>query len=530
LAAATQKELGLITSTPEIKKESIWGMRGVQISLLVLICLVGFGIRLYNLKDPPLDFHPTRQLRSALIARSVYYQMNPSADLQLRQQAVNMAGLEVYEPPILEYMVGMVYLAAGKEIVWVARIINALFWVIGGLAIAHILWKRISFYAILVSLSIYFFLPFSVIASRSFQPEPWMVMWILLSADAVLRWWERPTWKRVVVAGVIGGVAVLVKAVAVYFVLGAMAAVVLDQFGLRRLFKTLQPWLMACMVVAPTAIYYLFFQGHRSGDFLSFWMIKLSGLILTTKFYAQWLAMMQGLVGLVYIPTALLGVLVARRPLRSLLLGLWVGYALYGITFPYQYTTHEYYHLPLVALVALSVASVLDLIFERLWIGHWFWRLAGVVIILFATGYSLWVSRSIMYTSRNLNEPASWRRVGDALPAGRSFVGLTNDYGMRLRYYGWRIMSSTWPSTADLNLASLAGSQINDTQTLFKELTLGKDLFLVTAFSEMDAQPELKEILENNYSIYYKGNGFIIYDLKNLIKPKNPTAGSQGVP
>ena len=52
----------------------------IQITVLVVVCLVGFGIRMYHLKDPPLDFHPTRQLRSALISRSVYYQLNPAAD------------------------------------------------------------------------------------------------------------------------------------------------------------------------------------------------------------------------------------------------------------------------------------------------------------------------------------------------------------------------------------------------------------------------------------------------------------------
>ena len=41
---------------------------------LGLLFTFGLGIRLYDLTDLPLDFHPTRQLGSAVIARGMYYQ------------------------------------------------------------------------------------------------------------------------------------------------------------------------------------------------------------------------------------------------------------------------------------------------------------------------------------------------------------------------------------------------------------------------------------------------------------------------
>ena len=49
---------------------------------------VGIGLRLYDLTDPPIDFHPTRQLRGALIARGMYYEMLPNPDPQLREDAI----------------------------------------------------------------------------------------------------------------------------------------------------------------------------------------------------------------------------------------------------------------------------------------------------------------------------------------------------------------------------------------------------------------------------------------------------------
>ena len=83
---------------------------------------MGLGIRLYDLKDLPLDFHAVRQLRSALIARSVYYQINSKIDPALRQEALDTSNLEIYEPPILEEIVGLTYQVIGSEQLWISRI------------------------------------------------------------------------------------------------------------------------------------------------------------------------------------------------------------------------------------------------------------------------------------------------------------------------------------------------------------------------------------------------------------------------
>ena len=47
--------------------------------MIAVIVVVGLAIRLYDLTDLPLDFHSTRQMHSALIARGMYYQNLASA-------------------------------------------------------------------------------------------------------------------------------------------------------------------------------------------------------------------------------------------------------------------------------------------------------------------------------------------------------------------------------------------------------------------------------------------------------------------
>ncbi len=117
-------------------------------------------------------------------------------------------------------------------------------------------------------------------------------------------------------------------------------------------------------------------------------------------------------------------------------------------------------------------------------------------------------------------EPRSWQLVGDALPTGESFVALTNDYGARLNYYAWRTAAYNWPTQADLEVTLLHGSTRWDVPKLFQDVTQGRSYFLVTALSELDAQPELKALLTQNYPVFYQGSGWLIYDLKHpLSKP-----------
>ena len=147
-------------------------MNWVQWVALVILIGVGFGVRMVNLYNPPLDFNPVRQLRSALIARAVYYDLNPKIDPETRPIADSAASLESYEPPILEKIVGFTYYLVGAEQVWIGRIFSCLCWLIGGLALFSNARNYSSFWPAWLGQSAYLVLPFGIVASRAFQPDP----------------------------------------------------------------------------------------------------------------------------------------------------------------------------------------------------------------------------------------------------------------------------------------------------------------------------------------------------------------------
>jgi 4-amino-4-deoxy-L-arabinose transferase-like glycosyltransferase len=487
--------------------------------LILIVFMIGFSIRLYDLQDPPLDFHLTRQLRSALIARAVYYRLNPKISPQLEQQATSLADLEIYEPPLFENIVGATYALIGSEQVWIARIYLAIFWAIGGLALWGILKRFTSRIGVLISLCFYFFLPFSIIASRSFQPDPWMVMWMLVCTYTLVVWSERQTWKWALAAGITGMFALFVKVVAACFIAPMAIFMVLAALGWKKWWRSGQVWVMAGVMVLPSAVYYFLFNTQRSGDFMSFWTGSLLSMIYSSHFYADWLAMIQGLTNLFPFMLGLLGLTLVKGRIRWALSGLWTGYFIYGLIFPYQYMTHEYYHLPLVALIALTLGAVVDAFWQALSQQPLGWRVAAALILAFAAFYGLYVGRSVLYASDYRNEPKAWEKIGAAIPADKTFVALTADYGMRLRYYGWRTMSAGWPTSSDERLFALAGKGgIDDYQSYFKNFIQGKDLFVILAFNEFDNQPQLKDQLTRGYAVYAQGDGYLIFDLKHPLK------------
>jgi 4-amino-4-deoxy-L-arabinose transferase-like glycosyltransferase len=401
----------------------------------------------------------------------------------------------------------------GQEAPWVARVYNSLFWIIAGLALFDLARRAVSPWAGLVSLGYYLILPFAVQASRSFQPDPGMVMWIVLTFYALYRWSEQErgaSWTWAILAGVFGGIGVLTKVVAAYLVGGAAVGMVLYTLGVRRFWRSLQVWVMAVLMVTPTALYYGARPG-RASEYFQGWTLSLSHLLLDPSLYVRWFSLVQSLMGLAALLLALTGVLLAIPRLRGLLLGLWVGYIVYGLFLPYQMYTHSYYHLQLVPIVALSLAPAVGAILERLALQARLHRVLFAGIFLIGIAFSAWQSVAELKREDYRGEPAYWQQIASYLPTDGKIVGLTQDYGYRLEYYGWRKVS-LWPVRGERTLASLRGGT-KEFEDYFAKRTEGKDYFLITSFNQLSDQPDLKQYLPEHYPLIAQGSGYLIYDL-----------------
>jgi len=504
----------------QIDPTSFFGKNPVSIWItLGLIFGLGLGIRLYDLTDPPLDFHSTRQLWSAIIARGMYYQGPADVPVWKTDFAVEAwKAKPAIEPTIFEKIVALTYKVVGQEIIWIPRIYSSLFWLVGGFGLYLLAREMTTVDGGVIALIFYIFIPFGIIASRSFQPDPLMVMWIILAWWAFLRWHRSPSWKNAIAAGLFIGIAMLVKSVAVFMLFGGMAALILADLGIKRAIMSRQVWSIAIISSLPVLIYTIYgiitlgmenqFQGRFFPE-----MLKDPG------HYVRWGSEMMSIVGFSGLILGLVGAYLFKDfAHKAFVLGLWGGYFVYGLFFPYHFLTHNYYHLPLIPLTALSLAPLAGGVFE--WASNLNLKIlskSGIIgAILLGVILQTWDVRLALIRDDYRHEPLYWETVAGKIERGSEVVALTQDYGDRILYYGW-LQVRNWPETGHLAYRDLRGGKLLEFDEMFGEYILDMDYFLVTRKKELERQPELKNKLYDTYAISEQGDGYILFDLNQLL-------------
>lgn len=504
-------------------KNSLLSQTRTWFVTLIILLILGGLLRLIDVTDPPLDFQPSRQLRNSLVAREIYYSLLPTATSEqhtLTQKFSDSVGK--YEPPIIESVVALSYFVTGGETIVVARLWETFFWLAAGIALFDLMRRATSPWAALIALAYYLVLPFSVQSSRSFQPDPLMTSAFVIGIYFLYRWSEEtgmPTdsklphstkqaWKWAILAAIFLGLATLVKIVIAFFVGGVAVALVLFTLG-KNFWKSKQVWTMAAIMIIPALCYYVLLNNGRSTEYFFAWTITLLKLITSTDFYTKWLAFIGSLFGLTIIFLSIAGTLIATPRMRWLLISLWVGYVLYGLTLPFQMYTHSYYHIQLIPIVALGLAVVLNPLVGSVAGMGGVRSVSFVALIVAVIGYQAWIARSVLMAESFRHEPAFWEKVGKQIPVDGETIALTQDYGFRAMLWGWKHVE-LWPLVTDLSTIKNGG---RDYSEQFAELTGGKEYFLVTAFGQLDKQPGLKTILDT-YPVIAQGDGYILYDLR----------------
>lgn len=484
--------------------------RLIPLGLLALFGLA-LALRLINLQNPPLDFHPTRQLRSAILARGMYYADLPEADPISRQTAIALAAqMEVLEPPLIERLVALSYRLIGSEQVWLARLYTIAFWLAGGAVLYDFARRLVSPIAGLASAAFYLFFPFGVYASRSFQPDSLMVFGLILSAAAIYRWSAAPNPKSAFLAGLSSGATALIKIQAMPILAAMLAAQTLIQTsppGWRKRLLSPQPWLMAALFILPPTSYYLTFA-PQTGGWLASWQQQWVDLLFQPSFYMRWLLQLDQWVGLPVLLTALLGALLLPPQARLQAVAWWGGYALLGLAFPYHILTHNYYHLPLIPLIGLCLAPLADALLQRIAAQPPLWRWAAAIILLIALIFPIRIASSTLAGRNDRPEALGWQRLAESLPQDGKIIALSHDYGFRLMYFGWREIGVWDPYDP---LGSTADTQAF--QTYFLEKTQPYRYFLITLPEVLDRQSALKQTLYDHFLLLQDDGSLLLFDL-----------------
>ena len=503
---------------------SFFSSRTARTVAILAVFIFGIAIRLYDLTDLPLDFHSTRQLLSMIKARGMYYETRTDVPSEERAFAIQQWKFRAsVEPEFFERIVAWTYRFTGEQ-VWVARIYSSAFWIIGGIFLYLLARRLTSEDGAIAATAVYLFLPYAVIASRSFQPDPLMVMLIVMFLWAVWEWVSTSTatlpqgekspmgWMRAALAGLFGGLAIFVKFPAAFFVVGGGLGAVLSYRSMKEALKNPQLYLMALLGILPGAgylVYGIFVAGYLGQQFSGRFIPT---LFLSPSYYVGWLNMLNLVAGGMVLMLALLGLFFYDEKKRRFILGLWAGYILFGLFFNFHISTHDYYSLPLIPILALSLAPLADSLLAKLaqLASTKFLRLSASLILLVGVTASLWNVRNQMNAVDYRPIADMWAEVG-AITDGYNLAGLTQDYGARMAYWGWQNITS-WPTSGDLIYSLERNGVERDFKEQYDNIAAKKDLFVVTDFDDLNRQPFLKEKL-SAYPIFAEGDGYVIYNL-----------------
>lgn len=505
-AAETEKQ---IESNP-------WqGHRWIWIGLILLAFLLGLAVRLYDLHDLPLDFHPTRQLHSALIARGMYYEQSKEAPEWMRERAVIQWKAEgLIEPQIMQRLSAFTYRLIGAPELWAARLWSIFFWTLGGVFLVLIAIDIAGLEGAAIASVFYMLWPYAAIASRAFQPESLSMASIICALWLAFRWVKKPGIPRAVAAGLACGLAIYIKSTTVFLLAPAIAGLVLSTFDLRSAIRNIQVWIVAILAVIPYAIYHIYgvYVLGLLGE--QYALRFFPNLWIDPAWYLRWIGEMNHVIGLeVFLVSFGAALILAKKPAFGMLLGLLAGYIIYGFVFSYHVSTHDYYHLPLMAPVALGLGllfkTMLNAVEKERKI---FGQLVMAVFILGFMMLKAWDVRVTLKRTDYLSEPVFWENLGAELGQDARVTGLMADYGYRLAYWGWMTVEP-WLGIADINVRELAGAELDLQAELDRRLG-ENDFFVVTQFGEYNNQPLLKEHLEGNYPKIIDRQDVVVFDLR----------------
>jgi hypothetical protein len=490
------------------------------LALLALLALAGY-VRFHGFSDGLVSFNNTRQLHCAIITRGMYFSWTrDAADPRRIIAERSSVARGQLEPPIVPYLVALGYRATGGEHFRVVRLLSASFWLAGGVVLFSLGRLLLSPIAGLIAAAYYLLVPFGVVASQSFQPDPLMILLMLASWQSIVKNDRNPQLSTALCAGLVSGLALYVKPVCGPVIVVLYAALTLRRLGILGIFRRIEPWLVAALVVIPSALYYV--GGIASGSRLR---SQAAGSFMPEywsrpEFVSGWRETMLRVVGGPYVvAAALLGLLLAPPGrARTALWALLVGYVAYGFAFPYHIATHDYYHLQLLPILGLAFGAL----FQRAYASvprlekHWVALAAAVCALVLLPLTVRAIQTDVWPRTHGTGErDPRYVEIGELVHHSTRVIYLDpNKYGSELEFDG-EVAGWLWPSQSDLRRARRKGRPPLDWRADFEALqSQGAEFFVSVPPAELTHQSKLMSYLDRHHKKIALSPQYVIYDLR----------------
>ncbi len=527
--------------------------------ILVVSFFAAAAVRLYNIDAAKLYFNPTRQYYSFCIAKGFYFQSADSVpQWSKRIAAINKEALDDKEPPVTEYLVAQIWRIVGGQNHWAPSLVCSAFWLIGGVFVFLIAQKYTTAVPAAIATAFYLLCPFGIVMSRSFQPESLMTMMFLAGIYTIFNYYEKPSTKRLFIMALVSGLAILAKVSIIFPIWAAFIAAGVCKNSLRRTIFSRRHLAFVILGIGPAFMYYSYLAIFTEEVRMVAESVLAPQILLDSFFWTGWLNQLGSVVGFIPIIAAGFGILLVRdKTVKSILIGLAVGYLAYALIFTYTTATHDYYQVQIIPIVVLAASPVIAFFLDQLRLKnsrHHRSALAVALLLLIAIlGLLAGIKTSAFRTENRLLKPSMAfaykcfgmrpkhlaqysvdypkfieraQKIGDAVNHSEKTItlGLT----VPLWYYG-EYAGHGWPPyrrwAHDEKHAGIGtGAKWKEyrgrtAEELFERhfSRFSPQYFVVATLKDFERQKSLREFLYGKFKVLIREEKYLIFD---LTKPK----------
>jgi hypothetical protein len=339
-----------------IKKYQYW--------LLTCLLIAGFAVRLYKINNPIADWHSWRQADTAAVTRNFFkYGVNllyPRYD-----DMSDVSGNGLLNPNAYRYVEFPVFnlihftltqLFPFKPLEFWGRTTSVLCALVSALLLFYLVRRHTKPETGLLAAFFYLFLPYNIYFTRVILPDPLMVTFYLACLNFFDLWLITPASSLITLTALFGALAVLVKPVAVFFLLPIVWQAY-QKFGWSFL-KNKSLWGLGLAIVTPFLAWRGWSYRHPEGIPASIWLLNGDHIRFKGAFF-RWIfgervgKLILGAWGVLPMGAGLIAG-------SSYFVSWAVAVLLYLSVFATGNVRHDYYQIPIIP--ALSVLLALGVI------------------------------------------------------------------------------------------------------------------------------------------------------------------------
>ena len=333
--------------------------------LIAWILLLALAVRSYMFSNTPFEFVDMKQFQSFNRLFEIRGEI-VGDDTRVPIPANAKVNPAPYpESPLFVYLVLPFTFLGLEDFFALSRLATIAYWFLGALALADILRRQFDLLTSAFGLGLFLLLPYSVMVSRAFFPEPFMISFLLLTCWSLMRWRSDMDLLAIGFSATLYTTTIFIKPYALPILVGGIAGYAIWRFGLK---KAVLSWPILTSFGLGSLLCLIYYTSKPVNSRIAAeWVIP--ELAFTSFFYLGWYDQLKATVGFPLVLLGLLGALWFRgkNGFPGMVWGLLFGYAFYCFTFTRTIATHHYYHAFAVVFAALLAAPVLTSCFRGLY-------------------------------------------------------------------------------------------------------------------------------------------------------------------